>query len=142
MKYAILILIAFALLSAAVVSTVTVDRRPPITAFVRSEALDQPSTVGLPTAVRLYREKVRDDCPVASHRWAIDSEGAVWDIPDRVWEGGSAHVAYVDLVIDTTALPVGIYDLYFAAGYKCPGNWIVEGKVFTYSVGSIRIRIE
>ena len=88
--------------------------------FDRVEPLNSPVHVGNALQVRIYREKLRDDCPVSSFRSAIDQDGKVYDLPDRTWQGGPVETAYLETTYDTTSLPVGQYDLIVELAYACP----------------------
>jgi hypothetical protein len=92
---------------------------PPVI-FDRVEPLKSPIHVGDRLVVRIYREKRRDDCPVTSFRSAVDQDGRTYDLPDRSWAGGPAGTEYLDAEYDTSALPVGQYDLVVELSYACP----------------------
>ena len=88
--------------------------------FDRVEPLNSPVHVGEALKVRIYREKLRDDCPVSSFRSAINQDGKVYDLPDRTWQGGPVETDYLETTYDTTSLPVGQYDLTVELAYACP----------------------
>lgn len=97
---------------------------PPVI-FDRVEALNSPMHVGERLLVRVYRDKLRDDCPVTSFRSAIDQDGRTYDLPDRTYSGGPTDTEFFDVEYDTTSLPVGQYDLIVELSYACPEETFV-----------------
>jgi hypothetical protein len=97
----------------------TTDRRPPVD-MDRVETLNSPLSAGDRLLVRIWREKVRNDCRVHSRRMAVNQDGAVFDVPDAIWAGGEAGAAYLDFEYDTSTLPPGDYELRVSLDYLCP----------------------
>lgn len=93
------------------------DRFPVI--FHRVEALNNPVPQNGTLEVRIFREKLRDDCAVKSEREAIRSDGKVFDLPDAIWEGGQAGTEYLDYGYSLRGLPVGNYALNVTLTYLC-----------------------
>jgi len=97
------------------------DSRVPVTKWHRVEAVNSPVRAGDPLQVRIHRSKVRDDCPVASDRQAIDADGRAWDLPSAVWQGGEAGTPYIRYTYRTRAdMPPGEYTLRVFLTYTCP----------------------
>ena len=96
------------------------DTTPPVL-FEKTVALNSPLRVGDALVVRIYRKKVRDDCPVLSIRDAINLDGQVFDISDIEWEGGPPSTEFLDLPYGTQDLPPGQYVLRVRLVYQCPG---------------------
>ncbi len=98
----------------------TFDDRVPV--FIeRAEALNSPLAEGEVLIVRVYRDKVRDDCPITSNRTAMDMDGRPHDLPNLRWEGAPANTEFADIPYDTSALPPGEYWLRVDLDYQCPG---------------------
>ena len=100
---------------------VTFDSRPPITSMDRTETLNSPIKVGEALTVRIWREKVRGDCPVLARRSAVNGDGRVFDIPDAATEGGPMDSPYIDVEYGTDHLVPGDYILMVDLTYVCPG---------------------
>lgn len=116
----------------------SVDRTPPVTAFHRAEALNSPIHAGEPLIVRVWRDKVRDDCPVDSDRQAVNQDGVVTVLPPATWAGGPTDVPYLDFAYPTLpAMTVGDYELRVHLSYHCPGI----AEPFEYDQPVVRFRI-
>lgn len=103
------------------IKTVMIDERLPIQKWGKVEVLNSPIKAGEDLHVRVYREKVRDDCPVASDRQAINRDGEIVDLPDAAHEGGASDNSYVDLRYPTpSAFPADDYTLRVLLTYTCP----------------------
>lgn len=88
---------------------------------IRTEILNSPLRAGDEMAVRSWRHKWRNDCPISATRWAERSDGLYVDLPDRVWRGGAASASYVDLHIALPrSAPPGRYSFHAEAAYACP----------------------
>lgn len=121
-----------------VLDGIATDSRPPVIAFERVEALNSPIRQGDDLTVRIWREKVRNDCPVTSIRTAVNEDGRVFEIPDAVGhEGGPVGAAYLDWTYPTDALPAGSYVLRVHLIYDCN-----EGGVFHYDQPEVRFRVK
>ncbi len=96
------------------------DHRAPVV-MVATETLNSPFEEGGQVKVRIYREKVRDDCPVISNRRAKNqTTGENYDIPNAHWAGGPANDTFIDMEYDTSHLPPGDYVLFVNLTYQCP----------------------
>jgi len=99
---------------------VLLDRRNPVR-FVDAEATNSPIVEGQNLGVVIYREKVRDDCPVTSIRNAQNADGRLIPLAGEVWPGGpigdSLYFEY-----PTGILPPGNYTLKVDLIYSCPGD--------------------
>jgi hypothetical protein len=103
------------------------DRTQPISGFGKVETLASPIVAGDALPVRIWREKVRDDCPVVSERTAISQDGVVYDLPDAEWAGGSADDPYLDYRYPTLPfMPAGEYQLRVDLTYTCPGGLLFK----------------
>lgn len=99
-----------------------VDTTPPVT-FHSVKVLNSPLRHGSNLKVVLYRDKVRDDCPVTSLRHVIRDDGEFFEIPDAAWKGGPVgHALPFEYV--TSHLPVGKYTMYVDLTYVCPGGFV------------------
>jgi hypothetical protein len=99
----------------------TFDRRVPAV-FDRVEVINSPIEAGDVLMVRIWRDKVRDDCTVHSHRLAVTQDGVSYDLPDAVWAGGQSGTAFLDYGYPTlAAMPPGPYELRVHLSYSCPG---------------------
>jgi hypothetical protein len=99
---------------------VTFDDRVPVV-FDRVEVLNSPVKSGENLVVRIWREKVREDCPVLSQRLAVNQDGVVFDLPDSAWRGGPAGTPYLDYAYPTVeSMPPGNYLLRVHLTYTCP----------------------
>jgi len=99
----------------------TIDHRAPIS-IEKAEVLNSPIPDGGKLQVRIWREKVRDDCPLHSVRYASDHHGRSHDLPDAQGVGGPKDQRYVDVLYDTSSLPPGAYSLHVSLMYHCPGQ--------------------
>lgn len=109
-------------------SWLAADRSPPVVRFDRVEVQNSPVGMGEALLVRVYREKVRDDCPVTESRFAMDQDGRVHNIQTVTWAGGDDATPYVDLAYSLPlSMPDGDYVLFANLKYDCPGD-----HVFTY----------
>ena len=95
------------------------DRRMPVV-FHRVATLNSPLGEGEKAIVRVWRDKVRGDCPVLSRRTAVNQDGVTFDIPDAMWAGGPAGTEYIDMTYDTSFLNAGDYELRVTLDYQCP----------------------
>jgi hypothetical protein len=97
------------------------DDRIPIERWDQVEVLNSPILAGEGVEVRIWRKKVRDDCPVSSSRQAIDRDGHVINLEDAVFEGGPAGTEYFAMTYLTVSdMPVGEYLLRVNLTYSCP----------------------
>lgn len=134
---AISILILLVLFVPNLLSVAFTDRTPPIVSFSKAEALNSPIRAGEPLLVRIWREKVRDDCTVHSDRQAVNQDGVVFDMENGQWRGGSADNAYLDFAYPTSLfMPVGIYELRVHLAYTCPNV-----PDFHYDQPPVRFRV-
>jgi hypothetical protein len=104
--------------------------------FHKIEVLNSPIHAGNPLAVRIWRDKTRNDCPVYSHRTAITVDGVAYELPSALWSGGPPETQFVDYAYPTlTMMPAGEYELRVHLVYNCPG--------FTYEIDqpSARFRV-
>lgn len=101
------------------------DTRHPIERWGKVEALNSPIRAGQWLAVRIYRVKVRGDCPISSHPYVTDVDGVAVDIPDRTWVGGPVG-EHADIEYDTSHLRPGRWTLYVHGAYLCPGGVIKQ----------------
>lgn len=102
-------------------AALTIDHRTPIS-IQKVETLNSPFDVGDKLVVRIWRDKVREDCPLHSSRYASDENGRALDIPDAQGFGGPKDQQYVDVFYETSALPPGSYTLHVSLMYHCPGQ--------------------
>lgn len=117
-----LLLTVIALLIAALLIVIQVDRRDPIVGQMRTEALNSPVRAGDVLIVRITREKVRDDCPVVSIRSLVTPDGRKIDIPVGIHEGGPDNQEYVDWAYPIPSdIPPGDYELRVHLTYLCSG---------------------
>lgn len=116
------------LLAFVTYENIAADDRVPIARWDRVEVLNSPVAPGEPLRTRIYREKVRDDCPVASSRQVISEDGRVYDIADAVSPGGPADKAYVPWDYPLPGnLPPGSYTLRVTLTYECPEfTWVTD----------------
>jgi len=118
------LLITAILMTTAVVietlATVLEDTRDPVT-IERVETLNSPVAPGTALVVRIWREKVRDDCLVQSARSAIDEDGRSFPVGTVTVKGGPVGTEYVDVLYPLPGdLPVGTYVLRVQLTYLCP----------------------
>lgn len=99
----------------------TIDHRAPIN-IQKVEGLNSPIPQGGKLQVRVWRDKIRDDCPLHSERYVSDHHGRAHDLPDAQGVGGPKDQRYVDVLYDTSALPPGAYSLHVSLMYHCPGQ--------------------
>jgi hypothetical protein len=100
---------------------ISYDSDPPVT-FQRVEVLNSPIYAGNPLVVRIWRQKTRDDCPVYSHRTAINSDGVAYELPSALWSGGPPETEFIDYAYPTlTVMPPDDYELRVHLIYNCPG---------------------
>ena len=99
----------------------TIDNRSPVS-IQKVEAINSPIVTGEKLQVRIWRKKVRDDCPLHSERYASDQNGRAHDLPDAQGVGGPKDQRFVDVWYDTSALPPGAYSLHVSLMYHCPGQ--------------------
>lgn len=100
---------------------VTIDHRAPVS-IQKVETLNSPVPAGGKLLARIWREKVRDDCPLHSERYASDEQGRAHNLPDAQGIGGAVGDDYVDIIYDTSSLPPGSYVLHVSVMYHCPGQ--------------------
>lgn len=98
---------------------ITADRRPPLIGISAIAAKNSP-VHGRTLIVRVFREKIRNECPVQSSRYATDQNGVIHDLPNARNAGGPASAGHVDLAVDVGALPDGQYVLHMTGRYVCP----------------------
>ena len=103
----------------------TSDNRPPV-AFSRVEVLNSPINAGGTLQIRVWREKVRDDCPVVSRPFITDENGETLDLLDVFSIGGPAGTEFYDA---TYLVPIdlhpGSYELFDLLSYRCPNDEFV-----------------
>lgn len=115
-----LLLTVIAMLIAALLIVMQVDRRNPIQGPLLTEALNSPVRAGDSLLVRITRNKVRDDCPVISVRSLITPDGQKIEIPGGVSKGGPDDQEHVDLAYPIPAdTPPGDYELRVHLTYVC-----------------------
>lgn len=121
------------------VNMAQIDRRPPVTSFERVEVLNSPIQPGEALRVRIWREKVRGDCPVTSYRSASNRDGKLYDIPDIFdFEGGPPEQPYFEVSYHIPrTLPPDQYLLLVHLVYQCP-----DGLEFRYDQPPARFRVE
>jgi hypothetical protein len=114
------------------------DTRPPVVAFTHAEALNSPIDAGEDLYVRVFRTKVRDDCPVTALRFATNQSGDTFDLPDVISaEGGSPNSDYFEgsyTIPDN--LPSGFYRVSVHLIYDCG-----RGGVFHYDQPEILFEV-
>lgn len=116
----------------------TIDVRPPVVAFTGAEALNSPVEAGEDLIVRIYRIKVRDDCPVTSIRSLINDDGRRLDIMDAVTHAGGAAGESVEISYPIPiGTPPGNYFLTVHLIYDCG-----RGGVFHYDQPQVPLRVE
>jgi hypothetical protein len=97
------------------------DGRVPISEWVGVEVMNAPITPGQSLLVRIERKKVRDDCPVKSTRYAINSNGKAFPLVGEVSSGGPASAdATLWMYPTPDTLPPGDYLLRVTLSYDCP----------------------
>jgi len=117
------------------------DRTPPIVSFIKTEALNSPIAPGDALIVRIWRDKIRDDCPVTSTRYAVSQDGVTVDIEDGQWGGGPAGGEYFDFAYPTGhAMPPGNYELRVHLSYQCPN--VAEPFQYEQPATLFRVRDE
>jgi hypothetical protein len=116
------------LLAAVIYLTATTDNTPPVVAFTNTEVLNaEPVTPGGILRVRIFREKLRDDCPVTSLRSAValgdGMAGRSFNLPDAIASaGGPPGREFVDQGYPIPAwLEPGDYLLRVHLIYDCSG---------------------
>lgn len=98
----------------------TFDQRQPVS-MDRVEILNSPIRPGDALVARIYRTKIRDDCPVTSERVAIDQDGQAVNLGRLEWPGGAVGEPYVDTAYGTAPdMPDGNYVLRVKLTYHCP----------------------
>jgi len=112
----------------------TTDRRDPVR-FQSAEATNSPIREGEQLRIVVYREKVRDDCPVTSIRAAQTEDGRMIPLAGRIWNGGPIG-DWTALEYDTSILPPGVYTLKVDLQYDCPGD-----LVFVHHQPDVRFRV-
>ena len=96
------------------------DSRYPVR-FERAEVLNSPGSPGGELQLRIWREKVRDDCPVSSKPFAIDVNGALFAFEESFSRGGPVGTEYFDASYPIPRdLPPGEYVLRDRLSYYCP----------------------
>lgn len=99
------------------------DTRHPIEAMHKVETLNSPVEAGGLVLVRIWRDKVRDDCPVTSERHALSTDGRIYDVANATHPGGEANTEFVDIAYALPSnIPPGIYDLNVTLTFDCPGD--------------------
>lgn len=117
-----------------IVSNLFVDHRDPIHS-IRYESQNSPLQVGEDLILRIYRDKVRDDCPITSIRRATSVEtGVTIGLAGRIWEGGSVSADYVDIVVNTSILSPGQYVGIIETRYDCPRHVFTTEGQFLFTV--------
>lgn len=110
------------------------DHRPPIN-DVRYEPQNSPMAEGENLILRVYREKVRDDCPITSVRRATNaSSGRTYPLAGRIWLGGEVGTEYTDLEIDTGFLSPGQYVGVIESRYDCPAETFIFAGQFLFTI--------
>lgn len=100
----------------------TDDVRVPVI-FQKAEVLNSPIHAGEELHVRVWREKVRGDCPVVSEPFAINVNGVLHPMPNSFAAGGPVGTPYVDIFYKTPPdLPPGEYVLRDRLSYRCPDH--------------------
>jgi len=112
------------------------DTRVPIETWGRVEVLNSPIYAGDYLRTRIYRKKVRDDCPVTSIREAIDQDGHSIEMPNGISPGGASNLLYVPVDYPTPSdMPPGQYELHVSLEYACPGfTWATEQPIARFRV--------
>ena len=117
-----------------VMSSLFVDHRDPIHS-IRYEPQNSPLVVGEDLILRIYREKVRDDCPITSVRRVTSVEtGVTVGLAGRIWNGGSVDASYVDIIINTSILDVGQYVGIIETRYDCPRHVFTTEGQFLFTI--------
>ena len=117
---AILVIVSVALGPAAW-REVTLDRREPVVAFTRTEAINTPISGGN-VVVRYWRRYQRNDCSVCSSRAVYDSDGVLHDIPNSCHPSYDPSGEYSDISNDVSMLGNGHHILTVHLTYSCPGD--------------------
>jgi hypothetical protein len=100
----------------------TYDNRVPVE-FHRVEVLNSPIQPGGYLELRVWREKVRSDCPVVSAPFVTDRNGVSYALPSSFSVGGPVGTEYLDVSYLTPLdLPAGSYMLRDVLSYRCPGE--------------------
>ena len=116
-----LLAICLALLVFIAWDRLTFDGRVPVPAWHGVDVLNSPIRAGERLQASIRREKVRDDCTVASNRQAINEDGVSFNMPDSVWAGGLAETDALRVDYPTpSSLPTGRYVLRVYLTYSCP----------------------
>lgn len=97
---------------------ITTDTRDPVQ-FLGAEAINSPLRVGEKLKVVIYRNKIRDDCPVTSIRSVQTRDGRLIPLAGQIWEGGPIG-EYLAFEYDTSNLDAGEYTLKVDLKYDCP----------------------
>jgi hypothetical protein len=122
------------LLGVVIYLQATINRTPPISAFTATEVINEDCCVvpGGTLFVRIYREKLRDDCSVTSLRSAValdnGNSGRAYQLPPSIdMAGGPPDQSYFDQGYPMPAwLSPGEYLLRVHLIYDC------HGMVFHY----------
>lgn len=126
-EYALTILIAviIAVLVGRGINSPSIDRRPPIK-LDRMEPLHKNAKIlyGREMIVRIWREKVRGDCPLEARHFAYDDDGKEYHLESAVKKGGKVGAPFVDVIIDTRRLPINRYTFKNHVTYFCPDGGI------------------
>lgn len=132
------VLVLFTLQAPPFLRTTFADRTPPITEFKSVAVLNNPASPGGFLEVRIFREKVRDDCWVESSRHAVGSDGVVFQLQDGEWIGGEADVHFLDFAYPLPErMPLDDYTLHVTLSYFCPR--IAEPFVYAQPVVTFRV---
>jgi len=99
---------------------ISTDTRDPVR-FHGAEATNSPLRVGEKLQIIIYRDKIRDDCPVTSIRAAQTEDGRLIPLAGAIWEGGPIGDWFA-YTYDTSILPPGNYTLKVDLAYNCPGD--------------------
>lgn len=117
---------AFWLLTMAAIITwqagqyLTYDDRQPVQ-FDRVEIMNSPVRPGDTLIGRVFRDKVRDDCPVTAERMAISQDGEIIPLETVTWPGGPAGTPFFDVRYALPDdMPEGLYTLRVNVTYHCP----------------------
>lgn len=109
------------LASVIIYDAATYDPRLPIQEWRSVEVINSPIRAGDPLHVAITRDKIRDDCPVTSHRQAINLDGQSFRLEGATSEGGAVSSKTAHLMYPTPSnLPPGQYILRVHLSYACP----------------------
>lgn len=117
----------------------TLDLRAPVAQFRSGEALNSPVLPGGVLAVRVYRDKQRNDCPLDVHTQATNADGKPTILRIRKGvPGGDKDMPYWTGSFDIPkTMPPGEYLLQSHLAYYCPGL----SDPFVYDQPTIPFRV-